>query len=119
MRLVAAFLTWIIVTGAQEAGTTTFRTSTQLVVETVTVKDKNGKFVNGLTAKDFTVTEDGAPQPIRFFEVQKLPDAPSPAAPPASSGVRLYDKIPRTQISPETPVTRAIKATGCWRCTST
>ena len=31
--------------------------SAQLVVETVTVKDKSGKIVEGLTAKDFTVTE--------------------------------------------------------------
>ncbi len=49
-----------------------FRASTQLVIETVSVKDKNGKPIEGLTAKDFTVTEDGAPQTISFFEYQKL-----------------------------------------------
>ncbi len=36
----------------------------QLVVETVVVKDKQGNAVHGLTAKDFVVTEDGAPQTI-------------------------------------------------------
>ncbi|HTS48919.1 MAG TPA: hypothetical protein VMH05_13300, partial [Bryobacteraceae bacterium] len=53
---------------ATPSGPATFETSTQLVIETVSVKDKNGKPVEGLTAKDFTVTEEGAPQTIRFFE---------------------------------------------------
>ncbi len=33
---------------------TTLTVNSQLVVETVVVKDKQGKFVSGLTAKDFT-----------------------------------------------------------------
>src|ERR1700674_4952150 len=38
-----------------------FRSGTRLVVETVSVKDKNGKPIEGLTAKDFTILEDGEP----------------------------------------------------------
>ena len=53
-------------------GTVKFQANTQLVVETVTVKDKNGKPVEGLTAKDFTITEDGVAQTISFCEFQKL-----------------------------------------------
>jgi len=45
----------------------TFRTTTQLVVETVAVKDKTGRPVTGLTAKDFVLTEDGVAQEIKFF----------------------------------------------------
>src|SRR5712671_5442113 len=78
------FLAFTLAAGGQQTANkpATFQSSTQLVVETVTVKDKNGNPVEGLTAKDFTVTEDGAPQTIRFFEFQKLelpPDAlPAP-----------------------------------------
>jgi VWFA-related protein len=75
----------------------TFRSGTRLIVETVTVKDKDGKPVEGLTAKDFTLTEDGEPQTISFVEYQRVdeaaaasapsPAAPTPAAPaPAPSG---------------------------------
>src|SRR6516225_6195514 len=64
---------------AQPAGqqatpqTPTFRTTTRLIVRTGTVKDKNGNPVEGLTAKDFIVTEDGEPQTIAFVEYQRLP----------------------------------------------
>src|SRR5580693_1540689 len=51
-----------------------FTASATLVIETVGVKGKDGKPVEGLTAKDFTVTEDGVPQEIKFFEYQKLPE---------------------------------------------
>lgn len=39
-----------------------------------TVVDRKGKAVEGLTEKDFTVLEDGVPQPVRRFElVRDLP----------------------------------------------
>ncbi len=85
-------------------GTVTFKTSTQLVIETVGVKDKSGKPIEGLTAKDFIVTEDGAPQTISFFEYQKLPETPAAAiAPDAALVAAPLPKLPRTQIAPETP----------------
>ncbi len=56
-------------TGAGD--TATFSVSQQLVVETVLVKDKSGNPVEGLTAKDFTITEDGTAQTIKFFEYQE------------------------------------------------
>jgi VWFA-related protein len=80
----------------------TFQSSTQLVVETVSVKDKNGNPVENLTAKDFSVTEDGVPQTIRFFEFQKMQD--NPPAPSASPGRPApFPKLPKTQIAPESP----------------
>jgi VWFA-related protein len=62
-------------------GAPLFRTSSQLVVVNVTVKDKDGKFMNDLKASDFTITEDGKPQTLRVFEFQKLESVP--LAPPA------------------------------------
>ncbi|MBI4266638.1 MAG: VWA domain-containing protein [Acidobacteria bacterium] len=57
----------------------TFRATTRLIVQTVTVKDRAGNPVEGLTADDFIVTEDGERQDIAFVEYQRL--AGDPAAP--------------------------------------
>lgn len=57
-----------------------FRITTQLVTEVVIVKDRRGNFIEGLTADDFVVTENGVPQQIRFFEFQKLAE-PAPLPP--------------------------------------
>src|SRR3954454_20104400 len=59
-----------------------FTSSTQLVVEIVSVKDKSGNIIEGLTAKDFTVTENGVPQTLSFVEFQKLADEPAAALEP-------------------------------------
>jgi VWFA-related protein len=74
---------------------TNFETTTTLVIVNVSVKDKDGKPIEGLKATDFTVAEDGKPQAIKVFEYQKLadevlPPLEAPAAPtltprPASS----------------------------------
>lgn len=87
------------------SGTATFTTGAQLVVETVAVTGKNGDPVEGLTAKDFKVTEDGIPQAIRFFEYEDPAQTArsAPAIPSALEHIHIYDKLGRTQIMPETP----------------
>ena len=84
----------------------TISVTTRLVVETVTVKDKKGNPVQGLTAKDFALTEDGVPQKISFCEHQTLsapvgPLAPAPAG--ESDNITIYNRLAREQISAETP----------------
>jgi VWFA-related protein len=84
---------------------TTYQLSvrSQLVVETVVVKDKQGNPINGLTAQDFTLTEDGVPQKIRYVEQQVLPSTPTPmaATPPGKEDITIYKRLARTQISGE------------------
>jgi VWFA-related protein len=79
--------------------------SARLVIETVTVKDKQGKSVAGLTDKDFTVTEDGVAQKISFCEYQSLPETTTvlPPTPAGGEDIKIYNKLGRTQISGETP----------------
>ncbi|MGO8815665.1 MAG: VWA domain-containing protein [Terriglobia bacterium] len=86
-------------------GPGTIRVSTQLVVEAVEVKDKKGNPIEGLTAKDFTLTENGVPQTISFCEPQKLPQTPlaAPPAPQQPENITIYDKLSRTRITTETP----------------
>ena len=76
----------------------------RLVVEAVTVKDKQGHFIAGLTAKDFVVTEDGVPQQVRYCEHQDLTSDAKvlPATTRATEDVHIYDRLARTQIAPET-----------------
>src|ERR1700681_3282551 len=88
-----------------ESRTFTVTVKSQLVVETVVVKDKRGKLIPGLTAQDFAITEDGAPQKITFCEHQDLAAnaSPLPVALPGSEELKLYKRLARTQVTPETP----------------
>jgi VWFA-related protein len=86
-----------------EAQGFTLKINSNLVVEAVTVKDKKGNFIHGLTAKDFVLTEDGAPQAIRYCEHQNLTETakPLPAEKPANEEITVYNRLARTQIAPE------------------
>jgi VWFA-related protein len=84
------------------AATYTLSVKSQLVIETVTAKDKQGHSIDGLTAKDFIVTEDGAPQTVRILEHQHLPTAAAaPVAAATPEDIYIYNKLTRTQITPE------------------
>ncbi len=98
--------------GAQQVGTNTpagnqqgytLTMQSQLVVEAVVLKDKQGKFVHGLTAKDFALTEDGAPQTVRFCEHQDLSSQakPLPAMKASDEDLKIFNRLARTQIAPE------------------
>ena len=109
-RLPAVLLAAAVSAAAQQIGENapansvpTLSVSSQLVMETVTVKDKNGNPIEGLTAKDFVLTENGVPQTIRFCEHQNLPPEKSvaPVAEPVPADLKVYYHLSPTQIRPE------------------
>jgi TonB family protein len=57
-----------------------FRTDTRLVVTPVKVSDSNGNTVGGLSASDFSITEDGVQQVIGVFEFQRADGTEPPAS---------------------------------------
>src|SRR5215467_10674189 len=61
----------------------TIQVNTQLVLETVMVRDKDGKNIEGLIDKDFVITEDNVPQTISVFRFERLDDTPAVNAPAA------------------------------------
>jgi VWFA-related protein len=82
----------------QQPAQPVFRASTRLIVQTVSVVDRDGRPVEGLTAKDFVVTEDGQPQDIAFIQFQRLDAAPAAA--------------PDTTLAAAAPTTPAAAAPG-------
>jgi VWFA-related protein len=84
-------------------GAQPIRVTSQLIVEEVTVKDKSGKAIEGLTANDFTVTEDGVPQTISFAEFERIEAPVAAAAAPSAPVVESAPPVTQIQIAPETP----------------
>lgn len=75
MRL---FALTVLVAGllpSQETETATFRSSTRLVLRTVKARDASGRLLAGLTASDFTVTENGVPQRVVVCEFENISDS--------------------------------------------
>jgi VWFA-related protein len=98
VALVALLIARVAAQQAPPAQTgATFRATTRLVVQTVTVKDKDGHTIEGLTPSDFVVTEDGEPQTVSFAEFQRLP------APSTSGSVTAADESPQSPVAPRAP----------------
>jgi VWFA-related protein len=87
----------------QDGQVAKFSTNSSLVIVDVTVKDKNGKPIEGLKASDFTVLEDGKPQKVSVFEFQKLSGDPEPPPTLTLSDQLKLPEAPKTSITAETP----------------
>jgi VWFA-related protein len=96
---------------------TTLQAYSRLTTVDVTVTDANGHPIQGLTQSDFTILEDGKPQPIHNFEevvevgVPPLPQLPphvytnlQPEASSAAVNIMLLDfanEAPKDSTNPE------------------
>jgi VWFA-related protein len=71
------------------------RQSVRRVIVDAVVSDSNGKPVSGLTADDFSITEDGKPQRVRSFDVHDF-DLISESLPqrPASLPTNTFVNVP-------------------------
>jgi hypothetical protein len=58
----------------------TFAAAVDVILVDAVVTDAQGRLVKGLTAEDFVVREDGAPQALTSFEAVDLPPAPGAEA---------------------------------------
>lgn len=94
-------------------GAASFGTTTQLVVEDVVIRSRDGKPLTGLKPSDFLVTEDGRPQKISVFEFQTLEDQaePAPAPNPPVEAVAVNAPV-QPAVQPVTSVAIAPEKPG-------
>ena len=83
---------------AQEPAT--FKTSTNLVVINLTVRDKSGKLIDTLKKEDFTLFEDDKPQALSVFEIERLSTV---AAPSPAPQLKTRDAAPASTANPASP----------------
>ena len=127
--VISAFLCWMMVASAQQTTTpqitqpaapdqklngvlvpesgAVIHTTTQLVVETVIVKDKSGNPVKGLKQSDFLVLEDGKPQDIKIFDWEELSEAATVDT-KLDTDITLNKK--KDEAKPAEPVVKPISA---------
>ena len=121
--ITATLLAWVLIAAAQQpaaqqqpkalpsAKTFEFKTSVQLVVEDLIIKDKSGNPITGLKPGDFTVTEDGKKQEVSFVQFQKLEEASAPLPEMPEGPKELETRVEKpavktataVQIAPEKP----------------
>lgn len=75
MPAIAALLTspFSLLTSARAQERPTFRASSELVVLHVSVRDRGGRYVTGLTRDAFTVIDDARPQTLEMFSAEEVP----------------------------------------------
>ena len=106
ITLLFCFLVSIPLLAQDQPTNFTLRVNTQLVVQTVTITDKDGKPVEGLVADDFVLTEDNVLQTISVFEFEKFDDTISPRPSPRIPALAVERgpvQPPATRITPVPP----------------
>jgi len=76
----------------QDEAPPTFKSTSNLVIVNVTVKEKGGKMNEGLKKEDFIILEDGKPQTIAVFDLEKLGNDALPTLEPEPKVLKTRDK---------------------------
>jgi VWFA-related protein len=84
----------------------TIRTNVQLVTIQAVVRDGNGRAVGNLEKADFQLSDNGKPQEITVFSVEKSGGAKTEAAPPSAS--RPEAPPPSARSAPARPTPEVI-----------
>jgi VWFA-related protein len=100
--LVALFTTVTRIHGQQQAQTApVFRSTVNLVLVDVVVRDRKGAAVSGLKSDDFQVLEDGRPQQVRTFAFEEITRT---ARPIAQATALAAAATPTNATAPAAPV---------------
>jgi VWFA-related protein len=86
-----------------ESATPIFKSSSNLVIVDVTVKDRAGNMIPGLKQEDFTLYEDGKAQKISVFDYQELGLEPEPPEELKLSDELKLPEAPKAEITSPTP----------------
>ena len=68
---IALVLACTSIVAAQEPAV--FRTRTDVVLVPISVTDRNGRFVRGLTSDQFQITDGGTPRAVKQFSAERVP----------------------------------------------
>jgi len=101
-KMIGALLTLVIlcsISPSQQESDYLIHVQSDLVLVNVTVRDKNGNFVQGLKPENFTILEDNKPQKVVSFDVENV-DA---VAPPDVTQVKPLPAAPSAPTPPVSP----------------
>jgi Ca-activated chloride channel family protein len=73
MRVLALFTALILTAGLVHGQQATFKSGTSIVPVLTTVTDSQGRLVPNLELEDFTILDNGKPQPITLFQNETQP----------------------------------------------
>jgi VWFA-related protein len=85
------------VTAALLAQDATFKVESNLVIVNVSVRDRNGAPITNLKKEDFVILEDGVPQSLAVFELEKLSnELLTPQSFTSNAPRTLVERVPET-----------------------
>src|SRR5258706_7493394 len=108
LAIAVLLVSGVVVSGQQPRTTTpqppTFRLETSLIEADAVVTDAQGNIVRGLTKDDFTILDDGKPQPVAAFTFVDIPieraDGPAVVGPTGAASVAGVPVAAAPRVAP-------------------